>query len=84
MPACLPFRQTWDWWGSNSEQHGRCLAALTHSSWLASLFYFGYLICEYPTTLLSQMFPIGKFVGAAIFVSCQVPTLAHGRSGEVS
>ncbi|CZR60613.1 related to MFS transporter [Phialocephala subalpina] len=35
-------------------------------SWLASLFYFGYLICEYPTTLLSQKFPIGRFVGIAI------------------
>ncbi|KAJ4297763.1 hypothetical protein N0V90_005658 [Kalmusia sp. IMI 367209] len=35
-------------------------------SWLASLFYFGYLICEYPTTLLSQKFPIGRFIGVAI------------------
>ncbi|TVY20318.1 putative transporter [Lachnellula arida] len=37
-------------------------------SWLASLFYFGYLICEYPTTLLSQKFPMGRFVGLAIVV----------------
>ncbi|KAH8891564.1 MFS general substrate transporter, partial [Thozetella sp. PMI_491] len=35
-------------------------------SWLASLFYFGYLVFEYPTTLLSQKFPIGRFVGVAI------------------
>ncbi|KAH8648616.1 putative MFS transporter [Xylariales sp. PMI_506] len=35
-------------------------------SWLSSLFYFGYLVCEYPTTLLSQRFPIGRFVGLAI------------------
>ncbi|WWD22268.1 hypothetical protein CI109_106759 [Kwoniella shandongensis] len=35
-------------------------------SWLSSLFYFGYLICEYPTTLLSQKFPMGRFIGIAI------------------
>ncbi|KAJ9145012.1 hypothetical protein NKR23_g5635 [Pleurostoma richardsiae] len=35
-------------------------------SWLSSLFYFGYLFCEYPTTLLSQKFPIGRFIGVAI------------------
>nr|XP_019043750.1 hypothetical protein I302_08331 [Kwoniella bestiolae CBS 10118]OCF22680.1 hypothetical protein I302_08331 [Kwoniella bestiolae CBS 10118] len=35
-------------------------------SWLSSLFYFGYLICEYPTTLLSQKFPLGRFIGLAI------------------
>jgi hypothetical protein len=40
-----------------------------YSSWLSSLFYFGYLICEYPTTLLSQKFPIGRFIGLAIVVS---------------
>ncbi|KAJ7676244.1 major facilitator superfamily transporter allantoate [Mycena rosella] len=37
-------------------------------SWLSSLFYFGYLVSEYPTTLLSQKFPIGKFVGLAIVI----------------
>ncbi|WRT68169.1 uncharacterized protein IL334_005144 [Kwoniella shivajii] len=35
-------------------------------SWLSSLFYFGYLVCEYPTTLLSQKFPMGRFIGVAI------------------
>ncbi|KAH8900862.1 putative MFS transporter [Thozetella sp. PMI_491] len=35
----------------------------TEYQWLASLFYFGYLVCEYPTTLLSQKFPIGRFIG---------------------
>ncbi|CAI6086898.1 unnamed protein product [Clonostachys chloroleuca] len=35
-------------------------------SWLSSLFYFGYLVFEYPTTLLSQKFPIGRFIGVAI------------------
>lgn len=57
---------------------------LTCSSWLASLFYFGYLVCEYPTTLLSQMFPIGKFVGAAIIVSAHVPAASHRRFGVAS
>ncbi|ORY27924.1 putative MFS transporter [Naematelia encephala] len=37
-------------------------------SWLSALFYFGYLICEYPTTLLSQKFPLGRFIGVAIFL----------------
>lgn len=37
-------------------------------SWLSSLFYFGYLFFEYPTTMLSQKFPLGKFVGAAIII----------------
>ncbi|OKL59728.1 hypothetical protein UA08_05028 [Talaromyces atroroseus] len=37
-------------------------------SWLSSLFYFGYLTCEYPTTLLSQKFPIGRFIGVAIAI----------------
>lgn len=39
------------------------------SSWLSSLFYFGYLFFEYPTTLLSQKFPMGRFVGIAIIAS---------------
>ncbi|KII91137.1 hypothetical protein PLICRDRAFT_173035 [Plicaturopsis crispa FD-325 SS-3] len=36
-------------------------------SWLSSLFYFGYLFFEYPTTLISRKFHIGRFVGFAIF-----------------
>ncbi|KAI5474448.1 hypothetical protein MNV49_003253 [Pseudohyphozyma bogoriensis] len=37
-------------------------------SWLSSLFYFAYLFFEYPTTVLSQKFPLGKFVGVCITV----------------
>lgn len=48
---------------------GLAWTKLICSSWLSSLFYFGYLICEYPTTLLSQKFPIGRFIGIAIMVS---------------
>ncbi|KAH9943992.1 major facilitator superfamily domain-containing protein [Epithele typhae] len=32
-------------------------------SWVSSAFYFGYLFWEYPTTLLIQRLPIGKYVG---------------------
>ncbi|TVY81123.1 putative transporter [Lachnellula suecica] len=32
-------------------------------SWLASLFYFGYLFFEYPGSFLGQHFPTGKVVG---------------------
>ncbi|KAH7216976.1 major facilitator superfamily domain-containing protein [Fusarium redolens] len=31
-------------------------------SWLASIFYFGYLIGEWPTTRLLQYFPLGKYL----------------------
>ncbi|KAF4451287.1 mfs allantoate transporter [Fusarium austroafricanum] len=31
-------------------------------SWLASVFYFGYLIGEWPTTRLLQYFPLGKYL----------------------
>ncbi|KAJ6591523.1 major facilitator superfamily domain-containing protein [Mycena vulgaris] len=37
-------------------------------SWLSSLFYFGYLVFEWPTTLLSQKFPIGRYIGVAIIL----------------
>lgn len=29
--------------------------------WLGSLFYFGYIAWEYPTTRLLQMLPLGKY-----------------------
>lgn len=31
-------------------------------SWISSIFYFGYLIWTYPTTLLIQKLPIGKYI----------------------
>ncbi|KAM3522068.1 hypothetical protein NHJ13051_005883 [Beauveria bassiana] len=33
-------------------------------SWVASIFYFGYLIWEYPTTLLIARLPVGKYLTA--------------------
>ncbi|ATY67118.1 Major facilitator superfamily general substrate transporter [Cordyceps militaris] len=33
-------------------------------SWVASIFYFGYLVWEYPTTLLVARVPIGKYLAA--------------------
>lgn len=31
-------------------------------SWCGSMFYFGYMFFEYPTTLLIQKLPIGKYL----------------------
>ncbi|KAH8600202.1 MFS general substrate transporter [Bisporella sp. PMI_857] len=31
-------------------------------SWVSSMFYFGYLFWEYPTTILIQRLPIGKYL----------------------
>ncbi|PKX99724.1 MFS general substrate transporter [Aspergillus campestris IBT 28561] len=36
--------------------------------WLASLFYFGYLAWEYPTSRLLQMLPLGKYSAACIII----------------
>lgn len=30
-------------------------------SWLGSMFYFGYIAWEYPTTRLLQVLPLGKY-----------------------
>src|SRR6195952_2773930 len=30
-------------------------------SWVGSMFYFGYLFFEYPTTILIQKLPVGKY-----------------------
>ncbi|KAL3426598.1 major facilitator superfamily transporter [Phlyctema vagabunda] len=35
-------------------------------SWVSSLFYFGYFFWEYPTTILIQKLPIGKYIAADI------------------
>ncbi|TVY89108.1 putative deaminase, partial [Lachnellula willkommii] len=34
----------------------------TQYSWVGSIFYFGYLFFEYPTTVLIQRLPIGKYI----------------------
>lgn len=31
-------------------------------SWVGSIFYFGYLFFEYPTTILIQKLPVGKYL----------------------
>ncbi|KAJ4152802.1 hypothetical protein LMH87_009322 [Akanthomyces muscarius] len=33
-------------------------------SWVSSIFYFGYLVWEYPTTLLIARLPVGKYLSA--------------------
>jgi hypothetical protein len=37
-------------------------------SWLSSIFYFGFLVWALPTNFLMQRFPIGKYLGANIFM----------------
>ncbi|KAI4743969.1 MFS general substrate transporter [Aureobasidium sp. EXF-12298] len=37
-------------------------------SWLSSIFYFGFLFWALPTNFLMQRFPIGKYLGANIFM----------------
>ncbi|KAH7016372.1 major facilitator superfamily domain-containing protein [Microdochium trichocladiopsis] len=37
-------------------------------SWVGSIFYFGWLIAEYPGSVVLQKFPVGKTVGAAVVV----------------
>jgi len=40
----------------------------TQYSWLSSIFYFGFLAWALPTNFLIQKFPIGKYLGANIFL----------------
>jgi MFS family permease len=40
----------------------------TEYSWLSSVFYFGFLAWSFPTNLLMQQFPIGKYLGVNIFL----------------
>ncbi|KAJ5220704.1 MFS allantoate transporter [Penicillium citrinum] len=37
-------------------------------SWLGSIFYFGYIAWEYPTSRLLQLLPLGKYSGACIVI----------------
>lgn len=37
-------------------------------SWTASIFYFGYIFWSYPTAWLSVRLPIGKYIGATVYV----------------
>lgn len=37
-------------------------------SWCSSIFYFGYMIAEYPGVTLLQRFPIAKFLGINIII----------------
>ncbi|EOD47270.1 putative allantoate permease protein [Neofusicoccum parvum UCRNP2] len=37
-------------------------------SWASSIFYFGYLLAEYPGVAIIQRFPVAKFLGANIIL----------------
>ncbi|MCJ1462100.1 hypothetical protein MMC07_000700 [Pseudocyphellaria aurata] len=40
----------------------------TQYNWLSSIFYFGFLAWAFPTNFLMQRLPIGKYLGANIFM----------------
>ncbi|OJJ48428.1 hypothetical protein ASPZODRAFT_1594647 [Penicilliopsis zonata CBS 506.65] len=40
----------------------------TQYNWLSSVFYFGFMAWAFPTNFLLQRLPIGKYLGANIFV----------------
>jgi MFS family permease len=46
-------------------------------SWASSIFYFGYLVAEYPGVAILQRFPVAKFLGANIILwGCILMTTA--------
>ena len=40
----------------------------TQYSWVSSIFYFGYLLYEYPTTILIQKLPVSKYLSGVTFI----------------
>ncbi|KAH8666814.1 major facilitator superfamily domain-containing protein [Xylariales sp. PMI_506] len=44
-------------------------------SWTGSIFYFGYLISEYPSNFLLQKLPVGKFLGTSCIIWSAIVTL---------
>lgn len=42
-------------------------------SWLGSMFYFGYIAWEYPTTRLLQVLPLGKYCKLLPFTCLSYP-----------
>ncbi|KAI9733486.1 MAG: hypothetical protein M1818_007234 [Claussenomyces sp. TS43310] len=40
----------------------------TQFSWISSIFYFGYLFWEYPTTVLIQRLPVAKYLSAVTLI----------------
>jgi hypothetical protein len=50
-------------------------------SWVGSIFYFGYLFFEYPTTILIQKLPIGKYLASVCLLwGAIVASTAGSRS----
>lgn len=57
---------------ATDEIHDRQMRTDTHLSgndysWVGSIFYFGYLLFEFPAAYLAQRLPIAKFVVATVF-----------------
>lgn len=48
----------------------------TEYQWLGAIFYIGYLVWEYPTNLLLQRFPVGKFMSVTASAAQSRPKYA--------
>jgi ACS family allantoate permease-like MFS transporter len=46
---------------SNNKNHSGINLHGDQYQWLGSMFYFGYIAWEYPTTRLLQILPLGKY-----------------------
>ncbi|KAF9772714.1 hypothetical protein IL306_009569 [Fusarium sp. DS 682] len=53
--------------GSSPLTSGQNLAGQQYS-WSSSIFYLGYLVWQYPSSLLMQKLPIGRYFGVMIFL----------------
>ena len=50
-------------------------------SWVSSMFYFGYLFWEYPTSILIQKLPVGKYLSGVTVVWGAVVACTAACSG---
>ncbi|KLU93025.1 allantoate permease [Magnaporthiopsis poae ATCC 64411] len=50
-------------------------------SWASSIFFFGFLVGQYPGIALIQRFPIAKFLGASV-ISCGLVVMATAASSN--
>ncbi|KAJ5279977.1 MFS general substrate transporter [Penicillium angulare] len=53
----------------------------TQYSWLGSMFYFGYLAFEYPTTFIMQKVPVSKWLSVNLFIWGGITMALAGCSG---
>lgn len=42
-------------------------------NWLSSIFYFGYMVAEWPQNWALQRFPVGKWLAGNLIIWCVIP-----------